>query len=152
MAHISNGLAENCSVGDRWPAAIHTSCSRPPPPAKTSHRDVAALDVGQISDIRKVDAVGFFERPIYAETRLPSCRPGRHQRSSCAPPVLTQLRPAAVPPPSVLSETKTDSGRRSVFVSEIAKVTADRCQDHRQRRPSRWAAPKRFNEVADTAG
>ncbi len=51
----------------RWPGATRTSCSPATAAGKNIAPRVAAqLDVGQISDIIKVDSPDTFERPIYA--------------------------------------------------------------------------------------
>ena len=66
--HFAHGLAENMAA---QVLAIASSYSHILFPATASGKNIAprvaaTLDVGQISDITKVDAVDTFERPIYA--------------------------------------------------------------------------------------
>ena len=66
--HFAHGLAENMAA---QVLAIAGSYSHILFPATASGKNIAprvaaTLDVGQISDITKVDAVDTFERPIYA--------------------------------------------------------------------------------------
>ena len=66
--HFEHGLAENMAAQI---LAIASSYSHILFPATASGKNIAprvaaTLDVGQISDITKVDAVDTFERPIYA--------------------------------------------------------------------------------------
>jgi electron transfer flavoprotein alpha subunit len=67
-AHFEHGLAENMAA---QVLALAGSYSHILFPATASGKNIAprvaaVLDVGQISDITKVDAVDTFERPIYA--------------------------------------------------------------------------------------
>ncbi|NML84987.1 FAD-binding protein [Polaromonas sp.] len=67
-AHFEHGLAENMAA---QVLAIASAYSHILFPATASGKNIAPrvaalLDVGQISDITKVDAVDTFERPIYA--------------------------------------------------------------------------------------
>ncbi len=67
-AHFEHGLAENMAA---QVLALASSYSHILFPATASGKNIAprvaaTLDVGQISDITKVDAVDTFERPIYA--------------------------------------------------------------------------------------
>ena len=67
-AHFEHGLAENMAA---QVIALAASYSHILFPATASGKNIAPrvaalLDVGQISDITKVDAVDTFERPIYA--------------------------------------------------------------------------------------
>ena len=66
--HFAHGLAENMAAQI---LSIAPNYSHIPFPATASGKNIAprvaaTLDVGQISDITKVDAVDTFERPIYA--------------------------------------------------------------------------------------
>ncbi|WP_029528109.1 electron transfer flavoprotein subunit alpha/FixB family protein [Polaromonas glacialis] len=67
-AHFAHGLAENMAA---QVVALASSYSHILFPATASGKNIAPrvaalLDVGQISDITKVDALDTFERPIYA--------------------------------------------------------------------------------------
>jgi len=67
-AHFAHGLAENMAA---QVLALASAYSHILFPATASGKNIAprvaaTLDVGQISDITKVDAVDTFERPIYA--------------------------------------------------------------------------------------
>ena len=66
--HFAHGLAENMaaqilSIASNY---SHILCPATASGKNIAPRVAASLDVGQISDITKVDAVDTFERPIYA--------------------------------------------------------------------------------------
>src|SRR5512133_2644628 len=66
--HLAHGLAENMAA---QVLAVASSYSHILFPATASGKNIAPrvaakLDVGQISDVTKVDSVDTFERPIYA--------------------------------------------------------------------------------------
>ncbi|MCY7370413.1 MAG: electron transfer flavoprotein subunit alpha/FixB family protein [Polaromonas sp.] len=67
-AHLAHGLAENMAaqVLALAPAYSHILFPATASGKNIAPRVAATLDVGQISDITKVDAVDTFERPIYA--------------------------------------------------------------------------------------
>jgi electron transfer flavoprotein alpha subunit len=122
--HFEHGLAENMAA---QVIALAGSYSHILFPATASGKNIAPrvaalLDVGQISDITKVDAVDTFERPIYAGNAIAIVQ------SLDATKVITVrttgFDPAASSGGSATIEVVTgqaDSGR-SVFVSsEIAK-------------------------------
>ena len=122
--HFEHGLAENMAAQI---IALAASYSHILFPATASGKNIAPrvaalLDVGQISDITKVDAVDTFERPIYAGNAIAIVQ------SLDATKVITVrttgFDPAAASGGSATVEVITgvaDSGK-SVFVgSEIAK-------------------------------
>ena len=108
-----------------WPShrTIPTFCFPPQPTAKTWHPRVAAkLDVGQISDITKVDSADTFERPIYAGNAIATVQ------SSDAVKVITVrttgFDAAAASGGSAAVETvaaATDSGKSSFVGREVTK-------------------------------
>ena len=122
--HFEHGLAENMAA---QVIALAASYSHILFPATASGKNIAPrvaalLDVGQISDITKVDAVDTFERPIYAGNAIAIVQ------SLDATKVITVrttgFDPAAASGGTAAVEVITgvaDSGK-SVFVgSEIAK-------------------------------
>ena len=122
--HFEHGLAENMAA---QVIALAASYSHILFPATASGKNIAPrvaalLDVGQISDITKVDAVDTFERPIYAGNAIAIVQ------SLDATKVIT-VRTTGFDPAATSGGTATvevitgvaDSGK-SVFVgSEIAK-------------------------------
>jgi electron transfer flavoprotein alpha subunit len=124
-AQFANGLAENMAAQI---LAIASSYSHILFPATASGKNIAPrvaakLDVGQISDITKVDAPDTFERPIYAGNAIATVQ------SLDAIKVITVrttgFDPAAATGGSAAIETVTaaaDSGKSSFVGSEIAKL------------------------------
>jgi electron transfer flavoprotein alpha subunit len=124
-AQFANGLAENMAAQI---LAIASSYSHILFPATASGKNIAPrvaakLDVGQISDITKVDAPDTFERPIYAGNAIATVQ------SLDAIKVITVrttgFDPAAATGGSAAIETVSaaaDSGKSSFVGSEIAKL------------------------------
>ncbi len=124
-AQFVNGLAENMAAQI---LAIASSYSHILFPATASGKNIAPrvaakLDVGQISDITKVDAPDTFERPIYAGNAIATVQ------SLDAVKVITVrttgFDPAAATGGSAAVESVTataDSGKSSFVGSEIAKL------------------------------
>lgn len=96
--HFAHGLAENMAA---QVLAIASAYSHILFPATASGKNIAprvaaSLDVGQISDITKVDAADTFERPIYAGNAIAVVQSWMRPRSSpCAPPALMRQQPQA---------------------------------------------------------
>jgi electron transfer flavoprotein alpha subunit len=123
-AHFEHGLAENMAA---QVLALAPSYSHILFPATASGKNIAPrvaamLDVGQISDITKVDAVDTFERPIYAGNAIAIVQ------SLDAVKVITVrttgFDPAAVSGGSAAVEKVegvADSGKSTFVGSEIAK-------------------------------
>jgi electron transfer flavoprotein alpha subunit len=123
-AALANGLAENVAA---QVLAIASSYSHILFPATASGKNVAPrvaakLDVGQISDITKVESPDTFERPIYAGNAMATVQ------SLDATKVITVrttgFDPAAATGGSAAIETvaaSADSGKSSFVGSEIAK-------------------------------
>ena len=123
-AALANGLAENVAA---QVLAIASSYSHILFPATASGKNVAPrvaakLDVGQISDITKVESPDTFERPIYAGNAMATVQ------SLDATKVITVrttgFDPAAANGGSAAIETvaaAADSGKSSFVGSEIAK-------------------------------
>ena len=122
--HFAHGLAENMAVQI---LSISTNYSHILFPATASGKNIAprvaaALDVGQISDITKVDAPDTFERPIYAGNAIATVQ------SLDATKVITVrttgFDPAAATGGSAAVEVLAgvaDSGKTAFLGSEIAK-------------------------------
>ena len=122
--HFAHGLAENMAA---QVIAIASSYSHILFPATASGKNMAPrvaalLDVGQISDITKVDAADTFERPIYAGNAIAIVQ------SLDAVKVITVrttgFDPAASTGGAASIEAVTgvaDSGKSSFVGSEIAK-------------------------------
>jgi electron transfer flavoprotein alpha subunit len=122
--HFAHGLAENMSAQI---IAIAAGYSHILFPATASGKNIAPrvaamLDVGQISDITKVDAADTFERPIYAGNAIAVVQ------SLDATKVITVrttgFDPAAATGGSAAIETTAgvaDSGKSTFMGSEIAK-------------------------------
>jgi electron transfer flavoprotein alpha subunit len=122
---FANGLAENVAA---QVLAIASGYSHILFAATASGKNVAPrvaakLDVGQISDITKVEAADTFERPIYAGNAIATVQ------SSDAIKVITVrttgFDPAAATGGSASIETAAavaDSGKSSFVGSEIAKL------------------------------
>jgi electron transfer flavoprotein alpha subunit len=123
-AALANGLAENVAA---QVLAIAANYSHILFPATASGKNVAPrvaakLDVGQISDITKVESPDTFERPIYAGNAIATVQ------SADATKVITVrttgFDPAATTGGSAAIETaaaEADSGKSSFVGSEIAK-------------------------------
>ena len=122
--HFEHGLAENMAAQI---LAIAPNYSHILFPATASGKNIAprvaaTLDVGQISDITKVDAVDTFERPIYAGNAIAVVQ------SLDATKVIT-VRTTGFDPAAAtggaasveILEGVTDSGKSSFLGSEIAK-------------------------------
>ena len=122
--HFEHGLAENMAAQI---LAIAPNYSHILFPATASGKNIAPrvaamLDVGQISDITKVDVVDTFERPIYAGNAIAIVQ------SLDATKVITVrttgFDPAAATGGTAAIETLegvADSGKSSFLGSEIAK-------------------------------
>jgi electron transfer flavoprotein alpha subunit len=123
-AHFAHGLAENMAA---QVLAIASSYSHILFPATASGKNIAPrvaakLDVGQISDVTKVDSVDTFERPIYAGNAIAIVQ------SLDATKVITVrttgFDPAAATGGSAAVEVLAgvaDSGKSTFMGSEIAK-------------------------------
>jgi electron transfer flavoprotein alpha subunit len=123
-AHFAHGLAENMAA---QVLAIASSYSHILFPATASGKNIAPrvaakLDVGQISDVTKVDSVDTFERPIYAGNAIAIVQ------SMDATKVITVrttgFDPAAATGGSAAVEVVAgvvDSGKSTFMGSEIAK-------------------------------
>lgn len=123
-AHFEHGLAENMAA---QVVALAADYSHILFPATASGKNIAPrvaanLDVGQISDITKVDAVDTFERPIYAGNAIAIVQ--SLDKTKVITVRTTGFDPAAASGGSASVEAVTgvaDSGK-SIFVSsEIAK-------------------------------
>jgi electron transfer flavoprotein alpha subunit len=124
-AQFANGLAENMAA---QVLAIASGYSHILFPATASGKNIAPrvaakLDVGQISDITKVESADTFERPIYAGNAIATVQ------SSDAIKVITVrttgFDPAAATGGSAAIESASavaDSGKSSFVGSEIAKL------------------------------
>ena len=122
--HFAHGLAENMAAQVQ---ALASAYSHILFPATASGKNIAprvaaSLDVGQISDITKVDAPDTFERPIYAGNAIATVQ------SLDAVKVITVrttgFDPAAATGGSATVETVAgvaDSGKSTFVGSEIAK-------------------------------
>ena len=123
-AYFEHGLAENIAAQVLAIAKDYTHLLFPATAAgkNVAPRVAAKLDVGQISDISKVDSADTFERPIYAGNAIATVQ------SLDAIKVITVrttgFDPAAASGGSASVETLTsvaDSGKSSFVGSEIAK-------------------------------
>ena len=122
--HFAHGLAENMAAQVLAIAANYSHILFPATAAgkNVAPRVAAKLDVGQISDISKVDNPDTFERPIYAGNAIATVQ------SLDAIKVITVrttgFDPAAASGGSAAIETLTsvaDSGKSTFVGSEIAK-------------------------------
>jgi electron transfer flavoprotein alpha subunit len=123
-AYFEHGLAENVAA---QVLAIASNYSHIVFPATASGKNIAprvaaTLDVGQISDITKVESPDTFERPIYAGNAIATVQ------SADATKVITVrttgFDPAAATGGSATVETAAavaDSGKSTFVGSEIAK-------------------------------
>jgi len=123
-AYFEHGLAENIAAQVLAIAKDYTHLLFPATAAgkNVAPRVAAKLDVGQISDISKVDSADTFERPIYAGNAIATVQ------SLDAIKVITVrttgFDPAAASGGSAAIETLisvADSGKSSFVGSEIAK-------------------------------
>jgi len=123
-AYFEHGLAENIAAQVLAIAKDYSHLLFPATAAgkNVAPRVAAKLDVGQISDITKVDAADTFERPIYAGNAIATVQ------SLDAIKVITVrttgFDPAAASGGSAAIDTLTsvaDSGKSSFVGSEIAK-------------------------------
>ena len=123
-AYFEHGLAENIAAQVLAIAKDYTHLLFPATAAgkNVAPRVAAKLDVGQISDISKVDSADTFERPIYAGNAIATVQ------SLDAIKVITVrttgFDPAAASGGSASVETLSsvaDSGKSSFVGSEIAK-------------------------------
>ena len=123
-AHLDHGLAENIAAQVIALAGSYSHILFPATAAgkNVAPRVAAKLDVGQISDITKVDAADTFERPIYAGNAIATVQ------SLDAIKVITVrttgFDPAAATGGAATVEVLTaaaDSGKSAFVGSEIAK-------------------------------
>ena len=124
-AQFAHGLAENVAAQVLQLARDYSHVLFPATAAgkNVAPRVAAKLDVGQISDITKVDSADTFERPIYAGNAIATVQ------SLDAIKVITVrttgFDPAAATGGSAAVETvnaTADSGKSSFVGSEIAKI------------------------------
>jgi electron transfer flavoprotein alpha subunit len=123
-AHFEHGLAENMAAQVR---AIASNYSHILFPATASGKNIAPrvaarLDVGQISDVIKVDSPDTFERPIYAGNAIATVQSG--DATKVITVRTTGFDPAAATGGSASIETANavgDSGKTTFMGSEIAK-------------------------------
>ncbi len=123
-AYFEHGLAENVAA---QVLAIAGSYSHILFPATASGKNIAPrvaakLDVGQVSDITKVDSPDTFERPIYAGAAIATVQSLDEKKVITVR--TTGFDPAAATGGSGTVETVTavaDSGKTSFQGSEIAK-------------------------------
>ena len=125
-AHFAHGLAENMAA---QVLAIASSYSHIVFPATASGKNIAPrvaakLDVGQISDVTKVDSPDTFERPIYAGNAIATVQ------SADAVKVIT-VRATGFDPAAGTGNAHAaieviagvaDSGKSTFMGSEIAKL------------------------------
>jgi electron transfer flavoprotein alpha subunit len=124
-AQFANGLAENMAA---QVLAIASNYSHILFPATASGKNIAPrvaakLDVGQISDITKVESADTFERPIYAGNAIATVQSGDAikvitVRTTGFDPAATTGGSAAIESASAVA----DSGKSSFVGSEIAKL------------------------------
>jgi electron transfer flavoprotein alpha subunit len=123
-AHFEHGLAENMAS---QVLAIASNYSHILFPATASGKNIAPrvaakLDVGQISDVTKVDSPDTFERPIYAGNAIATVQSG--DATKVITVRTTGFDPAAATGGSAQVETANAVGysRKTTFMgSEIAK-------------------------------
>ena len=123
-AHFEHGLAENVAA---QVLAIASNYSHILFPATASGKNIAPrvaakLDVGQISDVTKVDSPDTFERPIYAGNAIATVQSGDSVKVITVR--TTGFDPAAATGGSAQVETAAavgDSGKSTFVGSEIAK-------------------------------
>ena len=123
-AHLDHGLAENIAAQVLALASGYTHILFPATAAgkNVAPRVAAKLDVGQISDITKVDGPDTFERPIYAGNAIATVQ------SLDAVKVIT-VRTTGFDPAAAMGgsagidvlSAAVDSGKSTFLGSEIAK-------------------------------
>ncbi|WP_332775705.1 electron transfer flavoprotein subunit alpha/FixB family protein [Polaromonas sp.] len=123
-AHFEHGLAENMAAQIMALAAGYSHILFPATASgkNIAPRVAALLDVGQISDITKVDAPDTFERPIYAGNAIAIVQSLDDKKVITVR--TTGFDAAAASGGSAAVETVTgvaDSGKSSFMGSEIAK-------------------------------
>jgi electron transfer flavoprotein alpha subunit len=126
-AQFANGLAENMAA---QVLAIASSYSHILFPATASGKNIAPrvaakLDVGQISDITKVESADTFERPIYAGNAIATVQSGDAVKVITVR--TTGFDPAAATGGSAAVETVTaagDSGKSSFAKLDRPELTA----------------------------
>jgi electron transfer flavoprotein alpha subunit len=123
-AHLAHGLAENIAAQVLTLAKDYGHILFPATAAgkNVAPRVAAKLDVGQISDITKVDAADTFERPIYAGNAIATVQ--SLDSIKVITVRTTGFDPAAASGGSASIETLSataDSGKSSFIHSEIAK-------------------------------
>jgi electron transfer flavoprotein alpha subunit len=122
--HFAHGLAENVAA---QVLAIAGSYSHFLFPATASGKNIAPrvaakLDVGQISDVTKVDSADTFERPIYAGNAIATVQSLDEKKVITVR--TTGFDPAAATGGSASVETASavaDSGKSTFLGNEIAK-------------------------------
>jgi len=123
-AYFEHGLAENVAAQVLAIAKDYSHILFPATAAgkNVAPRVAAKLDVGQISDITKVDAADTFERPIYAGNAIATVQ--SLDTVKVITVRTTGFDPAAASGGNATVETLTsvaDSGKSSFVGSEIAK-------------------------------
>lgn len=124
-AQFANGLAENMAsqvlaIASSYSHILFASTASG---KNIAPRVAAKLDVGQISDITKVDSPDTFERPIYAGNAIATVQSG--DATKVITVRTTGFDPAAATGGTASVETVTataDSGKSSFLGSEIAKL------------------------------
>jgi electron transfer flavoprotein alpha subunit len=125
---FEHGLAENVTaqilalLGDGAKNYSHILFPATASGKNIAPRVAAKLDVGQISDVTKVDSVDTFERPIYAGNAIATVQSGDAIKVITVR--TTGFDPAAATGGTANLETITatnDSGRTTFLGSEIAK-------------------------------
>ncbi len=124
-AHFAHGLAENMAAQI---LTLSSSYSHILFPATASGKNIAPrvaakLDVGQISDVTKVDSPDTFERPIYAGNAIATVQ------STDATKIITVRTTGFDPAPATggsatveVVAAAADSGKSTFVGSEIAKL------------------------------
>ena len=124
-AHFAHGLAENMAAQI---LTLASSYSHILFPATASGKNIAPrvaakLDVGQISDVTKVDSPDTFERPIYAGNAIATVQ------STDATKIITVRTTGFDPAPATggsaaieVVAAAADSGKSTFVGSEIAKL------------------------------
>jgi electron transfer flavoprotein alpha subunit len=122
--HFAHGLAENMAAQVLAIAAAYSHILFPATASgkNISPRVAAKLDVGQISDVTKVDSPDTFERPIYAGNAISIVQSLDEKKVITVR--TTGFDPAAATGGSAAVETVTgvaDSGKSTFLGNEIAK-------------------------------
>jgi electron transfer flavoprotein alpha subunit len=122
--HFAHGLAENMAAQVLAIAAdySHILFSATASGKNIAPRVAALLDVGQISDITKVDAVDTFERPIYAGNAIVMVQSTDTIKVITVRTTGFEAAPSTGGTASIETQTGVaDSGKSSFLGSEIAK-------------------------------